>query len=62
MPVVPALLMLVPGTLGVRSIASLVERQVIPGVELLFTLVTVAGALAAGLLFANLALPPRRAL
>ncbi len=61
-PVVPALLMLVPGTLGVRSIASLVERQVIPGVELLFTLVTVAGALAAGLLFANLALPPRKAL
>ncbi|MEP7028138.1 MAG: threonine/serine exporter family protein [Candidatus Eisenbacteria bacterium] len=61
-PVVPALLMLVPGTLGVRSVASLVERQVVPGVELLFTLVTVAGALAAGLLFANLALPPRKAL
>jgi len=61
-PVVPALLMLVPGTLGVRSVSSLVERQVIPGVELLFTLVAVAGALAAGLLFANLALPPRKAL
>lgn len=61
-PIVPALLLLVPGTLGVRSIASLVARQVIPGIELLFTLVAVAGALAAGLLFANLALPPRKVL
>jgi len=61
-PIVPALLLLVPGTLGVRSVASLMTRDVVPGVELLFTLVAVAAALAAGLLFANLALPPRKAL
>jgi uncharacterized membrane protein YjjB (DUF3815 family) len=54
--------MLVPGTLGARSVASLIERQVVPGVELLSTLVAVAAALAAGLLFANLAVPPRKAL
>jgi uncharacterized membrane protein YjjP (DUF1212 family) len=61
-PVVPALLLLVPGTLGARSLASLFERQVVPGVELIFTLFAIAGALAAGLLFAHLALPPRKAL
>ena len=61
-PIVPSLLLLVPGTLGVRSVASLIARDVVPGVELLFTLVTVAAALAAGLLFANLAVPPRKAL
>jgi uncharacterized membrane protein YjjP (DUF1212 family) len=61
-PIVPALLLLVPGTLGVRSVAALVARDVVPGVEFLFTLLAVAGALAAGLLFANLALPPRKSL
>jgi len=61
-PIVPALLLLVPGTLGVRSVASLIASDVVPGVAFLFTLVTVAAALAAGLLFANLALPPRKAL
>jgi uncharacterized membrane protein YjjB (DUF3815 family) len=52
----------VPGTLGVRGVSSLVARQVVPGVEFVFTLLVVAGALAAGLLFANLVLPPRRTL
>jgi len=61
-PVVPALLFLVPGTLGVRGVESLVARDVVPGVTLLFTLVVVVSALAAGLLFANLALPPRKSL
>ena len=61
-PIVPALLLLVPGTLGVRGVSSLVAREVVPGVELVFTLLVVAGALAAGLLFANLVLPPRRTL
>ena len=61
-PIVPALLLLVPGTLGVRGVTSLVARDVVPGVELVFTLLVVAGALAAGLLFANLVLPPRRTL
>ena len=61
-PVVPALLFLVPGTLGVRGVESLVARDVVPGVTLLFTLIVVVSALAAGLLFANLALPPRKSL
>jgi uncharacterized membrane protein YjjP (DUF1212 family) len=61
-PVVPGLLMLVPGSLGVRSVSTLLARDVISGVELAITLVTLAGALAAGLLIANLVVPPRRTL
>jgi uncharacterized membrane protein YjjB (DUF3815 family) len=61
-PVVPSLLPLVPGSLGVRSIASFVARDVVSGLDLAFTLVALATALAAGLLVANLILPPRRSL
>ena len=61
-PIVPSLLLLVPGSLGVKSIASFLARDVVSGLELAFTLVALATALAAGLLVANLILPPRRAL
>ena len=61
-PVVPGLLMLVPGSLGVRTISTLLARDVSSGVELATALVTLAGALAAGLLIANLLVPPRRVL
>ena len=61
-PVVPALVMLLPASLGVRSIATLLARDVVSGMELAFTLVVLATALAAGLLLANLVVPPRRAL
>ncbi len=61
-PIVPGLLMLVPGSLGVRSIGSLFEREALSGIEFAFGLLAVAVALVAGLLFANLVLPPRRAL
>lgn len=61
-PVVPGILMLVPGSLGVRSIGSLFQRQALSGVEFAFGMIALAVALVAGLLFANLVLPPRRAL
>jgi len=61
-PVVPAIVMLLPGSLGVRSIASLVAHDIVSGMELAFTLVVLATALAAGLLLANLVVPPRRLL
>jgi len=60
--IVPSLLVLVPGSLGVRSVAALVAREVVPGVEALFTLLVLATALAAGILLANFAMPPRRSL
>lgn len=61
-PVVPALVTLLPASVGVRSIATLIARDVVSGMELAFTLIVLATALAAGLLLANLIVPPRRAL
>ncbi len=61
-PIVPSLLILVPGSLGVKSIASFLARDVVSGLELVFSLIALATALAAGLLLANLFLPPRRSL
>ena len=60
--IVPSLILLVPGSLGVRSVSALVAKEVVPGVEALFTLVVLAAALAAGILLANFAMPPRRSL
>lgn len=60
--VVPALVTLLPASVGVRSIATLIVHDVVSGMELAFTLIVLATALAAGLLLANLVVPPRRAL
>ena len=60
--VVPAVILLVPGSLGVSSVAALVAQELVPGVRALITLFVLAGALAAGILLANLVVSPRRAL
>ena len=62
MPLVPAILLLVPGSLGLNSFTSLLERNVLVGVELAFRLVLLAVALAAGLVLSTVAVPPRRSL
>ncbi len=59
---VPGLILLVPGSLGMTSLRSLLERNVIGGVETAFTMTLVAIALVAGLLIANALLPARRSL
>jgi uncharacterized membrane protein YjjB (DUF3815 family) len=61
-PLVPGLILLVPGSIGLRSVFSLLENDIVSGVEAAFKMVLVSTALVAGLLFANIALPPRRAL
>jgi uncharacterized membrane protein YjjB (DUF3815 family) len=58
---VPAILLLVPGSVGYRSLTSLVERDVLFGVETAFRMVLVTVALAAGLLVARALVPARRA-
>lgn len=60
--VVPGLMLLVPGSVGFRSILSLLDRSVLSGVETAFQMGMVATSLATGLLLANIVLPPRRAL
>ena len=59
---VPGVLLLVPGSLGFRSISSFLADEVLTAVATAFDVALVAVALVAGLLVAALALPPRRAL
>lgn len=59
-PLAPGILLLVPGSIGYRSLASLLDRQVISGVEAAFTMVLTATALVSGLLLANVVIPRRK--
>lgn len=61
-PLVPSLMLLVPGSIGFRSLLSLLEHNVLSGVETAFRMIMVGVSLVTGLLLANLVLPPRRAL
>ena len=58
----PGLLILVPGSIGYRSLTALLESQTVHGVQLAFTMVMVGLSLVGGLLSASLILPPRRIL
>jgi uncharacterized membrane protein YjjP (DUF1212 family) len=60
--VVPGLMLLVPGSLGFRSLGSLLAQDVQGGVATAFSMVLVATAIVAGLLVSNALVPPRRAL
>lgn len=59
---VPGLILLVPGSVGFRSLNALLERDVLSGVHAAFTATLVAIALATGILLASVVLPPRRVL
>lgn len=59
---VPGILMLVPGSIGFLSISSLLANDVEGAVSTAFRMALVAMALAAGLLVATAAIPPRKAL
>ena len=58
---VPGTLVLVPGSIGFRSITAMLENQVVSGLETAFRVLLIAMSLVAGLLMANLVMPrPRR--
>jgi uncharacterized membrane protein YjjB (DUF3815 family) len=59
-PLVPGVLLLVPGSIGFRSLALLLEQKVVVGVDAAFTTLLTATSLVAGLLLADIALPARR--
>ena len=59
---VPGILLLVPGSIGYRSMASLLERNTVAGIDTAFTTVLTAVSLVAGLLIAGVVAPePKRA-
>ncbi len=57
---VPAMILMVPGSMGFRGISALVDRDTLTGVETTFATFVVAMAIVAGLLIANAVLSPRR--
>ena len=59
---VPAVFLLVPGSLGFRGMSSLLDRDTMSGVETLFAMFVVAMAIASGLLIASAVVPPKRSL
>ena len=58
----PGIMLLVPGSVGFRSMESLLRRDVLSGVDTAFSMLLVAVSLAAGLLLANAVVPPRKVL
>lgn len=58
----PGLMLVVPGSLGFRGLAALLERDTLTGVQTAFSVSLVAIALVTGLLIANVLLPPKRSL
>ena len=59
---VPAMLLMVPGGMGLRGMSSLLGHDTLTGVETLFAMFMVATAIAAGLLIASAVVSPRRSL
>lgn len=58
----PGMLMLVPGSVGFLSVSSMLAADVVTALETAFRMILIATALAAGVLVASVAVPPRRAL
>ena len=59
-PMVPGLMLLVPGSLGFGSLAKFIEKDVVSGVTTAFNMLLIAVALVTGLLIANVIVPPRK--
>jgi uncharacterized membrane protein YjjB (DUF3815 family) len=57
---VPGLILLVPGSVGFQSVQSLLGEEVLPGVGTAIRVMVMGAALAAGLLVADIGLPPRK--
>jgi uncharacterized membrane protein YjjP (DUF1212 family) len=57
---VPGILLLVPGSVGFRGLAALMDEKIVSGVDTTFKMILTAVALVAGTLMANIIAPPRR--
>jgi uncharacterized membrane protein YjjP (DUF1212 family) len=61
-PMVPGILLLVPGSVGFRGVLSMLDRAVVPALDATFVMVITATSLVAGLFAAAVTLPSRRPL
>ncbi len=58
----PGIILLVPGSVGYRSLSFLFERNVVGGLETAFTMISLAMALVVGIFFGNMLIKPRSSL
>jgi len=58
----PGIILLVPGSVGFRSVSYLLDRDAVLGMDTGLLLITLLGSLVAGLLFGDLLISPRRSL
>ena len=61
-PLTPGMLILVPGSVGYRSLASLLEYETVEGVQFAFATLLIGASLVGGLLVSNAIVPPKRIL
>lgn len=61
-PLAPGMIILVPGSLGYRSLSALLDRHTIEGIDFAFGTILVAMSLVGGLLASSAIVPPRRIL
>jgi uncharacterized membrane protein YjjB (DUF3815 family) len=61
-PLAPGMIILVPGSLGYRSLSALLDRQTIEGIDFAFGTILVAMSLVGGLLASSAIVPPKRIL
>lgn len=59
---IPGLILLVPGSIGLRSLATLLQDDVVTGVETALLAGIIAVALTTGMILANVLIPPRTTL
>jgi uncharacterized membrane protein YjjP (DUF1212 family) len=59
---IPGIIFLVPGSVGLLSIAKMMEQHTLAGMEAAFSMMMIAVSLVFGVLMAALILPPRRSL
>jgi uncharacterized membrane protein YjjB (DUF3815 family) len=58
----PGIILLVPGSMGYRSLSFLFERDVVGGLGTAFTMVSLAMALVVGIFLGNILIKPRKSL
>jgi uncharacterized membrane protein YjjB (DUF3815 family) len=55
----PGIILLVPGSVGYRSLSFLFERNIVGGLDMAFTMVTLAMSLVVGVFAGNMLVRPR---
>ncbi len=61
-PLTPGIIVLVPGSLGYRSLTAFLDSETMLGIDFAFNMIIVAMSLVGGILTANAVLPPKRVL